>query len=42
LIAIWAAILAVMAAFLADPARAAFQSDAPYAFLMDYDTGGSL
>jgi len=31
-----------MAALLADPARAAFQSDAPYAFLMDYDTGAVL
>jgi D-alanyl-D-alanine carboxypeptidase (penicillin-binding protein 5/6) len=42
LIASLAAILAVMAAFPADPARAAFQSDAPYAFLMDYDTGAVL
>jgi D-alanyl-D-alanine carboxypeptidase (penicillin-binding protein 5/6) len=35
-------ILAVLAAWAVQPARAAFQSDAPYAFLMDYDTGAVL
>ncbi|RIA56458.1 D-alanyl-D-alanine carboxypeptidase (penicillin-binding protein 5/6) [Dichotomicrobium thermohalophilum] len=38
----WTAILAVVAALVAQPALAAFQSDAPYAFLMDYDTGAVL
>lgn len=41
-VAIGAGVLAVMTAFAADPARAAFQSDAPYAFLMDYATGAVL
>jgi len=41
-IAIWAVVLAVIAGPGADPSRAAFQSDAPYAFLMDYDTGAVL
>jgi D-alanyl-D-alanine carboxypeptidase (penicillin-binding protein 5/6) len=41
-IATWAAILAAMAAFGWAPAHAAFQSDASYAFLMDYDTGAVL
>jgi len=35
-------VLAVIAGPGADPSRAAFQSDAPYAFLMDYDTGAVL
>lgn len=34
--------LAALGVFLAADARAAFQSDAPYAFLMDYDTGAVL
>jgi serine-type D-Ala-D-Ala carboxypeptidase (penicillin-binding protein 5/6) len=35
-------VLAWLAVFSAQPAWAAFQSDAPYAFLMDYDTGAVL
>ncbi len=39
---VWTAILAGLLAAGLAPARAAFQSEAPYAFLMDYDTGAVL
>ncbi len=35
-------VLSVLAAWAAQPARAAFESDAPYAFLMDHETGAVL
>ncbi len=41
-LSIWAAVLAVMLVCAADPSRAAFQSDAPFAFLMDHETGAVL